>query len=104
MKPKLTLTFDAGLGESFSMCVDLDRHVADKMQRISPPSDMMPGVHTFEDVVEKLQAKEFRKDKFLFECQRLGALLAERMEDAEGWNDVSRIDPAKKELGRASNN
>jgi hypothetical protein len=100
MKPKLTLTFDAGLGERFSMCIDLEEHVASKMERVLPPSSF-PGVETFESVVEKMLAKKFRKDKFIAECHRLGSLLAERMEDAEGWNDESRIEPAKKELKNA---
>jgi len=50
------------------------------------------------DVVEIMKLREFRKDFFINECVRIGTLLAERMEDAEGWHDVSRIEPAKREL------
>jgi len=48
--------------------------------------------------VKILKRREFRKQLFINEATRLGALLAERMEDAEGWHDVSRIEPAKRQL------
>ena len=37
-----------------------------------------------------LKRREFRKDLFQDEARRLGALLAERMEDKEGWHGVER--------------
>ena len=106
MKPKLTLTFDPGEGESVvRMCIDLDRHTARQFQSIKPPiQHTVPwlagaaALDSFEDVVEIMKLREFRKDFFIRECRRIGALLAERMEDAEGWHDVSRIEPAKREL------
>ena len=50
------------------------------------------------EVVEEMKARVFRKDLFVRESRRLGAMLAERMEDAEGWHDASRIEPAKESL------
>jgi len=46
-----------------------------------------------------MKAREFRKDLFIHAAEHLGALLAERMEDAEGWHDASRIEPARRQLG-----
>ncbi len=105
MEPKLTLTFDAGFGESYSMCISLSEHVARQFSHIEPPmkhgipwSNGVTQLESFEQVVSILKTRELRKDVFMGECKRLGALLAERMEDAEGWHDVSRIEPAKHAL------
>jgi len=106
MKPKLTLTFDPGEGAPIvRMCLDLDRHTACQFESIKPPIlHTVPWVtgsvalQSFDEVVEIMKVREFRKDFFIRECRRIGALLAERMEDAEGWHDASRIEPAKREL------
>ncbi len=105
MKPTLTLIFDADFGEKYTMRVDLNKHTAEKIKKVNPPIDhsvpwlsSAANLNTFEEVVEIIQTREFRKDLFISECQRLGTLLAERMEDAEGWHDASRIEPAKKAL------
>lgn len=97
MKPKLTMTFDAGFGQRFSMCIDIEEHIANSMARIEPPCPI-PGAMQFDACVEVLKRKQFRKDLFVREAQRMATLLAERMEDAEGWHDASRIEPAKKAL------
>ena len=100
-KPTLRLTFDAGYGESFTMVVPLSSNVAEKCQRVPPPSEMpfaSAGMEPFEEVVEMIWTRQFRKDLFMDQARNLGALLAERMEDAEGWHDLSRVEPAKREL------
>ncbi len=112
MVPKLILTFDPGEGVPVvRMCIDLDQHTARQFQSITPP--IQHGVpwlsgtavlESFEEVVEIMKVREFRKDFFIRECRRLGALLAERMEDAEGWHDTSRIEPAILELATAPRN
>jgi len=99
--------FDAGWDQQFSMCIDLDEHTAREFADIKPPIQHgvpwlkeTTALESFEQVVEIIKRREFRKDLFIRECQRLGALLAERMEDAEGWHDASRIEPAKKSLAQ----
>jgi len=96
----LRMTFDAGFGDSFTMTMPLDEHVASKFTRIKPPElGPVPGMgHTFEETVEILRTREFRKRLFVLAAGQLGMQLAERMEDAEGWNDVSRVDPAFRSL------
>ena len=39
---------------------------------------------------KRLPWKKFRKDLFRQEATRLGVLLAERMEDSEGWHGIER--------------
>lgn len=60
--------------------------------------EMKAGFGTFETTVDLMRRKQFRKDNFKAAATLLGAALAERMEDAEGWHDTSRVEPARKEL------
>ena len=87
------------------MVLPIDEKMADEMAVVTPPmKHSFPGLpgevalDSFEDVIEILRRKQFRKDVFVQEATRLGMLLAERMEDAEGWHDTSRIEYAKAEL------
>lgn len=99
MSGTLTLTFDPGDGQKrLQMVLPLDERTARNFARIRPLRDELPGLVSMETVVEVLRLKEFRKHLFVGEATRLGRLLAERMEDAEGWHDYSRIEPARREL------
>jgi hypothetical protein len=88
--------------ESLHMAIDLDEAL-----RISPRdvsdmrmcSDLGIGLGGGNHIITMLQQKEFRRKIFLEEARRLGGLLADRMEDAEGWHDSDRIEPARQELG-----
>jgi hypothetical protein len=51
------------------------------------------------EAVTMLKIKELRRHIFLDAAQRLAHLMADRMEDAEGWHDPDRIEPARRELG-----
>lgn len=97
MKPKLILTFDAGLGEKYSICMDIEKDIAEDIKEVVPLAER-PTIISFTEAVHILRTRKFRKDVFVRLCTNLGARLAERMEDAEGWHDESRIEPAKKEL------
>lgn len=99
MKGRLRLTFYAPNGEDFSMEIQLDEQTARDYQRVVSLRDMGPW-EKFEQVVEVMRTKHLRKETFIAEATRLGTLLAERMEDAEGWHDESRIAPAKAQLSR----
>lgn len=102
-RASLTLSFDPDNGSPpLRMTLPISEHTASDIERIKPlPRDaigaMLDG-RTFEQVVEVLRTKEYRKDLFLDAATSLGRLLAERMEDAEGWHDASRIEPARAEL------
>jgi len=101
MKPKIIFTIDGGMmGERYSQQIDLAEDIAREIMKIDPPinpSSVFP-LDSFETVVTAIRTREYRKDLFQRECHRLGTLLAERMEDAEGWHDTSRIEPAKRSL------
>jgi hypothetical protein len=85
------------------MCLPLDERTASDIQRISPPSiftmrfdERAPS--PMEQTIQVLKRKEFRKDLLMDAAHRLGTLLSERMSDAEGWHDASRVEPAKEQL------
>lgn len=99
--PRFTLIMTLRDNESFgqdgilSVAVGVDQQVKISLQSV----DMMKiGFGSFESTVELIRRKEFRKKLFVETAERLGTLLAERMEDAEGWHDASRIEPARAEL------
>jgi hypothetical protein len=79
-----------------SMAIELDQEL-----RIAPRlvDEMKIGIGTFDGAVRLMRVREIRKRSFIAAATRLGALLAERMEDAEGWHDVERTEPARKQLG-----
>jgi hypothetical protein len=54
---------------------------------------------TLDQVVELIRTKEMRRDILFETAHRLASQLADRLEDAEGWHDASRIDPARRALG-----
>mgnify|MGYP001558573475 CR=1 FL=1 len=99
----LTLTLHGPDGTLLGMTLPLDHMRGMELARISPPRlyDFMPvcgGRDPMTQVAEVIRKRTYRKSFFIEECQRLGQLLAERMEDAEGWHDESRIEPAKQQL------
>ena len=97
-RPRFTLelTLRDRYGESIHMAIGLDDQV-----RIAPRAvdEMKAGLGTFDSSITLMKVREFRKGLFIDAARRLGALLAERMEDAEGWHDTSRVEPARKQLG-----
>lgn len=100
-KPRftLTLTLHDSFGEQrpLAMAIPLDDEL-----RISPRAveEMKMGLlGSMDATVSLMRRREFRKGLFRSTCERLGALMAERMEDAEGWHDTSRVEPARKALG-----
>ncbi len=79
-----------------SYAIELDQELRISVRAID---EMKAGVSTFDGAIHLMKTREIRKDLFIETAKRLGYLLAERMEDAEGWHDYSRIDPARKQLG-----
>lgn len=93
---EITLRDNHSYEPSLRMAIDLDQEV-----RIEPRAvdEMKAGFGSFDGTVRLMKVREFRKNLFIRAAERLGALLAERMEDAEGWHDASRIEPARRQLG-----
>lgn len=94
---QITLRDNYGEQQPIAMAIPLDDEL-----RISPRAvdEMKMGLlGGMDQVVTLMRKREYRRGLFRAACERLGALLAERMEDAEGWHDVERIEPARKQLG-----
>ena len=91
----LELHFRGPFGQQYVMSIAIGESIASEVEKVERP---VPWTSTIEDTVAVLKRKEFRKELFIHEATRLGHLLAERMEDAEGWYDASRIEPAKEQL------
>jgi hypothetical protein len=94
---QITLRDNYGYEPPLCMAVELDEEV-----RIAPRAveEMKLGLSGgMDQAVGLMRVREFRKNLFIRAAERLGALLAERMEDAEGWHDTSRIEPARRQLG-----
>ena len=88
-------------GESYSMAIEIDENTAGEIHRIERPdmfNTFVPGGDPLTETAKVLKRRVFRKDLFMREAERLGALLAERMEDAEGWHGIERQEPAKAAL------
>lgn len=99
MEPRWTLilTFRGSYGESYSQAVEISPDIATEIARIRVPSpfDFHPNRSALEQTIEVLRMKQLRKDLFTDEATHLGILLAERMEDKEGWHGMDRADHLK---------
>lgn len=67
--------------------------------------DLKAGPHLgislvgMDETVKMMRTREMRRDLLLEAAVQLAEQMADRMEDAEGWHDSSRIEPARKALG-----
>ena len=48
------------------------------------------GAISMDDVVKVLKVREFRKGLLMAAARNMGALLAEHLEDKEGWHGIER--------------
>lgn len=98
----LRLTLYDRFGQPLSMEVGLDKEVRISTRVVGEmkmAAECGIGMLTMDDALTVMKTKELRKDLFVAAAQQLARQMAERMEDAEGWHDASRIDPARKQLG-----
>lgn len=45
-----------------------------------------------------MRTREFRREILIDAARQLAAQMADRLEDAEGWHDPSRVEPARRAL------
>lgn len=102
----LMLSEKRGSGR-YVMAIDLPRDVAGEFRRAV--DDMKAGaalgipLMSFDQAITLMKQREFRRERFIREAQRLGAKLADFMEDNEGWHGVDRqeiTDEILKELSK----
>ncbi len=86
---KLEMSMVGPFGERYDVAIELDRFTAGEFMRLKPP---VPGLVNFDDAVDILKTREFRKQLFTKTATRLGTSLAERMEDKEGCQGVDRAE------------
>jgi hypothetical protein len=99
---QLTLRDNHGFEQPLNMAIDLDEELRISTRAVEETkmgAELGVSVMSFDAVVRLMKTKEIRKDLFRQAAIRLAGLMAERMEDAEGWHDPSRVEPARKELG-----
>lgn len=105
-KSRFTLTLTLSDGEGYeqpiSWCVGCD----DALRISTRAVDEMKmgaslGVSTMgmDDVVTLIRTKKIRRKRFKEIALQLAGQMADRMEDAEGWHGVDRIEPARTALG-----
>lgn len=69
----------------------IDTYFAQEHMNIPPP---LPELTGFAEGARVLHRRKVRKEVFDDAAGRLGKVLAERMEDAEGWHGAHRIENA----------
>ncbi len=77
-------------GKRTVKAIQLDEFTMQEHAIIKPPEPFMVGPRSFDEVIQVMKRREFRKDLFKQEATRLGHALAEYMEDVEGWHGVER--------------
>lgn len=94
----LTVHDNHGYEQPLSMAIDCDRALRISSRAIDEMK-MGIGLVSMDQAVTMIRTKEMRRDLFKEAAHQLAGMIADRMEDAEGWHDASRIDPARKQLG-----
>ena len=97
----LLLVLKSSYGESYEVAMPTDAFMNGQYWIYQkPPSSFDIG--GLEACIEKIKTREFRKELLRESCKLLGEKLAQTMQDAEGWHDASRIDPARRVLKGSS--
>ncbi len=107
IKWTLELTFRSSDGRAFTRAVQLDDHTAREYTTLESPQRARGpfGINQlgFNEVVRMIKVRTMRKDLFRQEAARLGSMLAEYLEDREGWHGeerAERIEQMEKENER----
>lgn len=103
-KPRFTIELrirDNQMGEADYRhaigCDDAMRISQRVVEDIKAPAPF--GMTSFDQTIEVMKKREFRRDLLLEAARVLAGQMANRLEDAEGWHDESRKEPAQAALG-----
>ena len=90
--PRLTLMLTDEYGrEEALVCWDAQRQEVEiKVER---PCEI---TGSFDELIHQMKSREYRKETFGDIGRRLGNLLAERLEDKEGWHGEDRAEKTNK--------
>ena len=93
----LEMTFRGPYGEKYTVAMPVDSHVAVERFHVKKPLGFGLMLDTgvvlagaFEQVVYAMKRREYRKTAFIDAAAKMGQILAERMEDKEGWHGIER--------------
>jgi hypothetical protein len=100
-RPRFTLQFTLRDREGFepplSIAIGCDQALRISARAVD---EAKMGVYGgFDAVAELVRTKEMRRKLFMQVAEQLVGQMADHMEDAEGWHDPERVDPARKALG-----
>lgn len=97
MKYYLELRFKREDGKTIAaISEEVNAYEGRRMQQINkPPPAPLSGL-TFNDIVDVIKLKKFRRDLFDGSCRRMGERLANYMEDREGWHGDGRRETIEK--------
>lgn len=91
----LTLRDRFGEQQVLQMACSVDEAMSINLRAVE---ELKMGVVPFDEAVQMMKRREFRKEVFIAVANRLARQMVDRMEDAEGWHDTSRIEPARRIL------
>ena len=105
-KPRFTLTLtlrdNHGFEQPLSWAIGCDRALrisARAVDEMKMGADLGISTISLDEAVTMMRTKEMRRDLFKEIAVHLAGQMADRMEDAEGWHDPSRVEAARKSLG-----
>lgn len=74
------------------VAVDLgDDDIVSEFCKVLPPRAAEVG-GSWDGGIRSMRRREFRRSGFIREGEKLGAALADRLEDREGWNGMDRAE------------
>lgn len=105
-KPRFTLTLTLRDGDGYEQpiswaigCDQALRISSRAVDELRMGADLGVSAIPMDHAVTMIRTKEMRRSIFRDVAVQLAGQTADRMEDAEGWHDAERIEPARKQLG-----
>lgn len=104
-QPKFTIQMtirDNQTGESYHHAVGCDEALrigTRAVEDLKAGSFLGAALMPMDAAVTLMKTREMRRDLLFHAAKMLAGQMADRMQDAEGWHDTSRIEPARKALG-----
>ncbi len=82
--------------ENYHVCLSANDFIIFGDRQVDDIKTPTPGIGpTFEEMVEILRVKEYRRGMLKVIASQLGGKLADYMEDSEGWHGIDRQEHIK---------
>lgn len=86
----LSLSLKGPMGEHYELRLPIDGLLARDVGITGLQKPSIYDCSSIDEAVVIMKKREFRKDIMVSQATRLGILLAQRMEDCEGWHGEDR--------------